>query len=356
MQERIIHISTKTILKILLLVGILYVLYLVWDILLLVFISLILASLIDPFAEWLKEKRIPRGVAVLIIYVVLLGLLGILIGVLAPVIVRDVPQVASQLSSYVEQFQQTSFWQSTFGDTSLVGEAGDIGSRLLEPVLQGAEAFTNLFSTISGVFRGLFAFILVLVITFYMVVQEDPLRKVLRSVVPEAYLPKTLSVLSKIRETLSAWMRGQLILSGIVGVMVYIGLTLLNIKYAAVIAILAAFLEFIPYLGPILAAVPAIFFAFIGGGWVQILLVVSLYIVVQQVENHILVPKVMQHAVGLNPIVSIIAVLIGAEIAGIIGALLAIPVATAIRILMREVFVESSAIPTPAKYQDKDIS
>lgn len=135
-------------------------------------------------------------------------------------------------------------------------------------------------------------------------------------------------------------MRGQLILSAIIGVVVFIGLSILNVRHAAILGILAALMEFIPYIGPSLAAAPAILIAFTQGGVLKMVFVLVMYLILQQLENHLLVPKVMQRAVGLNPIVSIIAILIGAKVAGSIGVLLAIPTATVVSIFMQDVFRE----------------
>ena len=131
-----------------------------------------------------------------------------------------------------------------------------------------------------------------------------------------------------------------MILSILVGLLVFLGLSLLQIKYAAILAILAGLLEFVPYVGPVFAAIPALFLGFSQAGIVKMLLVLLMYIVLQQLENHILVPKVMQKAVGLNPIVSIIALLAGAQLAGFIGVLIAIPVATALSVFIEDVLAK----------------
>jgi len=119
--------------------------------------------------------------------------------------------------------------------------------------------------------------------------------------------------------------------------MVYLGLLILGVKYALILALIAAIGEAVPYLGPIMTAIPAVFLAFVQSP-IKALLVLILFILVQQLENHILVPKVMQKAVGLNPISSIIALLIGAKIGGIVGMILAIPVATAASVVIYEVW------------------
>jgi predicted PurR-regulated permease PerM len=138
-----------------------------------------------------------------------------------------------------------------------------------------------------------------------------------------------LRLWTKIQNRLGNWLRGQLILSLVIFTLTYIGLSILQIKYALVLAMLAGSFELIPYVGPILSSVPAIFLAFVQAPYLA-LFVILLYFIVQQLENSLIVPKVMGRVTGLNPIVVLIAVLIGAKIGGIVGTLMAVPVATAL--------------------------
>ncbi len=338
MQDVQITISTKTLFKLLGFILLLGVLYIIRDILLLIFIALIFAALIDPFAHWLQKKRIPRGLAVVVIYIVIFGLLALVATLLSPVIIHDVPQFFANLTKFWQDIQEHATVKMVL---TSIGQYSPITQQNASPVesftLRAEAAITSLFSTVSGVFGSIFSFILVLVMTFYMVVHDDPLRKILRSIVPDEHVPYVSQLFTKIRDKLGAWMRGQMVLSFIIGLLVFLGLALLDIRYAAVLGLLAGILEFVPYIGPIFAAVPALLIAFSQGGSVTFILVFIMYIVVQQFENHILVPKVMQRAVGLNPIFSIVAILVGAKLAGVPGALLAIPVATALSVFLQDV-------------------
>ena len=121
-------------------------------------------------------------------------------------------------------------------------------------------------------------------------------------------------------------MRAELVLMLVVGVFTYFVLLLLGIKYALLLAVIAGFLEIIPFLGPIIAAVPALFIA-MTDSWLKVLLVGIAYFLIQQAENNILVPKIMQKATGLNPIVTIVVILIGGKLGGLVGVLIAVPVA-----------------------------
>ena len=176
-----------------------------------------------------------------------------------------------------------------------------------------------------------------MVITFYMTVEEDGLKKFVRSIAPIEYQPYLVQKTNRIQIKMGGWLRGQLILMLIVGTLSFIGLTILGVPYALVLAVFAGLAEFVPFLGPIIAAVPAVFFAFSDSPW-KAVGVIIFYTVLQQLENQVIVPKVMQKAVGLNPIVVITVMLVGAKVAGLMGILLAVPATTIAWIFIGDLF------------------
>jgi predicted PurR-regulated permease PerM len=344
MESRSITLHLRDILKLIGVCVALYVIYLIWDILLLLFVSLIFAALIDPFARSLARRRIPRGIAVLTVYIIFFGIVGLSVGVLAPVIAHDVPQLFVAGTDAFVRLSEHSWFETLFGSLDISSQMSTTSDGSAGVLGTSGGALAGLFSTVSGFFGGVVSLFVVLVMTFYLVAQDDPLGKILRSVVPNQYIPYISDLFERIQTKLGAWMRGQLLLSLVIGSLVTIGLSLAGVKYAGVLGLLAGILEFIPILGPVFASVPGLFFAFTSGGTVLFVIVLGIYIVIQQFENHILVPKVMQRAVGLNPVMSIIAILIGVRIGGIVGALLAIPVATALSVVLSDVWVRNRRI------------
>lgn len=338
MQEKLFVINTVTILKVFAIILAVVVLFLVRHIVFIFFAALLLSALIDPFANWLEHRKIHRGVAVLLVYAVLLSILVLALSLLVPIVKRDLPGLINAINSTVVSISNQP-WFNTASSLFNPIDADQITAN--ETVNTFSQMTTNfssgLFTTVSGFFTGVVSVILVLVITFYLVSQDDPLRRLLINVLPEEYMPYTISLFQRIRDKLSLWIRGQLILSGIIGVAVFIGLSLFGIKYAAVLALCAAIFEFVPYVGPTLAATPAIALAFTSGGIVLGLSIVTMYVVIQQIQNHILVPKVMQKMVGLNPIASILAILVGAKLIGVLGVFLAIPVATVCSVIIGDI-------------------
>lgn len=339
-----VEISVSSVIKIILIILALLFLYYIRDILLILFIAIILASAFDPAVDYLERKKIPRLAGIILIYLIFLSLIGVSIFLIIPPVINQISQLAADFPY---------FWAKV---TALFSVLSDFSARYgLESSIQNGlnniamtitgNYETGLFSFIGGVFGVIFTAFVVLVLTLYLTIQESSIKKTLKFLVPIKYLPYLTRLFGHIQAKIGLWLRGQIILSGIIGIMVYIGLNILgffgfNTEYALVLALLAATLEFIPYVGPALAAVPAIFLA-LSGNYLAGLTTLGLYIIIQVLENNLIVPKVMQKAIGLNPIITITAVLIGVKTAGPVGVLLAVPTATAIMAVFEALTEES---------------
>jgi predicted PurR-regulated permease PerM len=203
--------------------------------------------------------------------------------------------------------------------------------------VQVTKAAAGVLASLSDFFGGLVGLIVVLVMAYYMVVQEKEARNAFQNFVPTEYQDNISAVLKHVEEKIGMWLFGQIALCLIIGVCYFIGLSIIGLNATLVLALFGGFTEFIPYLGPILGAIPVAIVA-LSDSPVKALMALMVIIVIQQLEGHIIVPKVMQRAVGLNPLVSIIALLVGAKLFGIMGALLAIPVATALSAALSELY------------------
>jgi predicted PurR-regulated permease PerM len=334
MREYSITISTKSIVKLIVTLAVLWFAFVISDILFMLFFALVFAAIIDPAADWCERYRIPRSIAVLGVFVLLIGTL-VLVGILI------VPAVASQARDLVTNMSHQ--WESVAGNIDALRHMsgdGDVNAAIQSSIdsVRGSlqQGFGTLFTTITGFFGGIFTFLFVMVLAFYMVVERDDMRRALRTVVPDQYQPFVNRILTKVRVMLAQWVRGQLSLCVVIGVTTYIGFALIGVPYAGVLALTAGLLELVPYVGPVIAAVPAVFFAFAVSPFIALVTLIFCWFV-QLLENNLIVPKIMQKAVGLNPLISIIAILVGAKLAGVIGALLAVPVATTILIISKEI-------------------
>ncbi len=323
------NISTLTIVKIILTVLIISFVYLMRDVLMIIFAAVFLAILLDPLADWFEKRKIPRVLAVLLVYILLLALLSLIVVLIIPPLTAQFQQLTDKIPTYWEKLK--SLGSEGFLANYDSGTLQKGFKSIEENLTQG------IFTGIGGIFGGVVSFFLVLVLTLYMVVEEKELKGIARSLIPAQYQPYLFQTAGRIKEKMGAWLKGQLILCLIIGFGVFVGLSVFGVEYALVLALIAGLLEMIPYVGPWTAAALAVFIA-LGQSPALALVVLIYFIVLQQAENNLLVPKIMQKAVGLNPIISILAVITGAKLAGFIGVLFAIPVASALSILLQDFF------------------
>lgn len=323
-------ISTGTIFKILLIVLGLWFLFVVRNVLGILFVSMILTAGITPWVDWLEDRKIPRIVGAVLLYAVLLGIFSLVVILIIPPLSKQITQIISTFPEYYNKIiQGAETLQGTDGgDTSVV----DSIQQSLQVVNQSLQQVTKgIFSGLITVFGGFASFLSIMVITFYLTQQRNGAKKIIHSLAPTQYQPYLVQLGNRIAEKLGSWLRGQLFLCLVIFILSYIGLSILGVKYALVLALIAGIFEFIPFIGPVAAAVPALFFSFAQSP-VKALLVLILYVVIQQLENQILVPKVMQKSVGLNPVIVIIAMLVGGQLGGILGVMLAVPTAAIIQV------------------------
>jgi len=335
-----ISITTLTVIKIIVILVLFYFLYLIGDILIILFVSLVFASAFDPTVDWLANRKIPRSIGILLIYFILFTVVSLVIFLIIPPITQEVTELSQNFPNYFDKL--ISVFSKLREYSYEHGILDNIKNGLSSLTSNLPNAAGGVFSTLTGIFGGIVSFILILVLTFYMVVEENAMKKLIWSIAPQKHRVYLMQLMSRMQKKIGLWLRGQLILCLSIFILDYLGLLILNVKYALVLALIAGLTEFVPYFGPIIGAIPAVFLAFFQSPTLA-LFVAALYYIVQFVENHILVPKIMQKAVGLNPIVSIVALLVGFKIAGVIGAILSIPVVTAISVFIKDVFDSKEA-------------
>ncbi len=345
-----ITLTTASLVRILVVLVLVYFAWLIQDILAILFIALVLSSAIDPWIDWLQKKGIPRPLGISMIYILFLAVIAFVIYLIIPPIASQFSQLSQDLPSYLERFNG---FLSRFRDyTSAHGWLDSIKSSLGSSASNFQSAAGNIFTTIASFFGGLFSLVVTLVITFYMVVEERAIRKLIWSVTPNHRQEYVMDLVNRMRLKMGLWLRGQLILCLAIFALTYVGLLILGVKYALILALIAGLTEFIPYLGPILGAIPAVFLAFSQSPTLALFTIV-LYFVIQQIENNFLVPKIMQKAVGLNPIVSIVVIMIGFSIGGVMGALLSIPVATAGTVIVEDLLHKKHALSMKAAEENE---
>lgn len=347
----VVDISTATFIKVVLFVLLLAFLYMVREAIVLIFIALVLASALDPFVDWMQKHKIPRSVGLISLYIVLFAVLSSSIILIIPPITTELKLIANDFPHYYSKVVEGFNYLTT--NRSQIDVAEQVQGSIDAITNNLGKTAGGIFSTIADIFGGLFSFVLVLVITFYFTVEEDAIKRFVKSISPVSNQPYLLNLINRIQTRLGYWLRGQLILCLVIFSMTFIGLTSLGVDYALVLAMIAGITEVIPYLGPIIGATPAVFLA-LSQSPLKALIVVLMFVLIQQIEAHIIVPKVMSKSVGINPLIVIIVMLVGGKLGGIPGIILAVPVASGISVFLEDIFSKRNETPLIEESEQKD--
>jgi predicted PurR-regulated permease PerM len=317
--------------------------YLVRGVLLLIYISGLLAIGFSPIVRLIERQRLlpvgtrrfPRWLAILVLYLAIIGVITAIGFLVFPPLIQQAQELWRVAPGMLDRgFERAQEWLIAKGLLNehltwrQAVERADVGSG-------GEFAFGTVFTAITGVLGGLFGLFTILVLTFYLLVEADRLREVLLYMFPRRSRARVDAATRDITVKVSAWLGGQLLLGLTIGVTSAIGLWLLNIPFFYVLALISGLGEMIPVVGPILSAIPAIAVA-ATVSWNKVLFVILFFVVQQQFENHVLVPKIMERQVGVSAVTVIVALLIGGSLMGIAGAILAIPSAAIIQVLLNE--------------------
>jgi len=333
-NNTIITISSGTIMKAILIVLLFALLYILRDLVLVLLTAVVIASSIEPATKWLGKYKIPRVPAVLFIYLFVVGIFASLLYFFIPPVLNEASSLMSSVPQYVESIELYNP-VDTFGITGVDGFVGGISESIsLSDVITNLQSVAanlsgSTFQTISLIFGGLFSFILIVIISFYFSVQENGIESFLQIISPVKHEKYVVGLWKRSQAKIGKWMQGQLLLGALIGILVYLGLTVLGVKYAIILALLAAIAELIPVFGPILAAVPAVALGFIDSVTLG-LMVAGFYVIIQQFENHLIYPLVVRKVVGVPPLLVILSLIIGAKLAGFLGIILSVPIAAAI--------------------------
>lgn len=295
------------------------------DLLLVILTAVVLASSIESATKRMVRWGLPRVLAVVLLYLVVILAISTLFYFF-------VPQLVSETRNLVEQFPKYLDTLNVSPEDSLLSPGnGSITDSLMQfsDVLKTSS--TGVLSAATSIFGGLMSFALIVVLSFYFAVQDRGLDDFLRMITPVKNQDYILDLWTRAQHKMGRWLQGQLLLSLIVGVLVYLGLLVLGVPYALLLGIAAGILELIPVFGSLLAAVPAVAVAFIDGGTSIALLTIALYVVVNQLEGNVIAPLVVQKVLGISPLVVILAIIVGANLGGFLGILIAVPVAAAVQ-------------------------
>jgi len=331
--DKMIQISAGTIIKTLLIALAFVLFYYLRDVALVVLLAIIIASSVEPGTQWFLRRGVPRILAVLFMYFVAVVVLVVVFYFLFLPLLNQSATFLSTLPGYLGELQ---VWNPLQNNELLSSNSAVQGfsktfslSQIVEQINTTVSSFSEgFFSTASTAFGGILSFLLVIVLSFYLSVESDGVSSFLRIVTPAKNEKYVLSLWKRSQHKIGLWMQGQIVLAIIIAMLVFLGLTLLRVENALLLAVIAGLFEIIPLFGPILAAIPAVTLSLVTGGMTSALLVVGLYIIVHQFENQLIYPLVVRKIVGVPPLVSILALIIGYKLAGFVGLLISVPVAT----------------------------
>jgi len=332
-NEVVFRFDSLNVIKIALILALLAVLFILRDLLLVILTAVVFAASIEPIIKWFKQYRVGRLPAVIIIYVfVAIILIGTLYFLLVPLL-NEASSLLTNLPSYVSS---ADLW-SPLGEGTVIGSQKfiqDLSATFsVQDIVGKVQTVTSnlsagIFSTISYAFGGALSLFLIIVLSFYLAVQENGIRNFLTTVTPFDNREYVLGLWTRAERKIGLWFQGQILLSIIIAILVYLGLTIIGVEHSLLLAVLAGLFELVPLFGPVLAAIPAVIIAFISGGGVTgALIVIAFYVVVQQFENQLIYPLVVNKVVGVPAIIVIIALIAGGTLAGFLGLLLSVPIA-----------------------------
>lgn len=323
-----VEISHKTIIfTVFFLLG-LYFIYIIRDIVFGLFIAVMLMTALNPLVRLLQRGRIPRLAAIWIVYLLVLTLLVVAIALLVPRLIAQTTSLIANLpipdlAQFLKDYQ--------------------INTEILSTATNSLNSIPKVIGIVTSTFSFILTVITLMVMTFYLLIERDNLHKHLKWFFDDKEAEKKADhFVNKVEYQIGQWVRGEFTLMVIIGLLTFIGLTLLGIPYALPLAILAGFLEILPNIGPTLAAVPAIAVAWVTISPTMALGVTALAILIQQIENSLIVPQIMKSAVGVNPIITIILLLVGYRLGGVGGAALAIPIFLVIKVVVIEFYKAKS--------------
>lgn len=326
-----VNISNSTIIRIVLTGVLLFAVVKLINIVLIVLTAIVIASFVEAAYRKLKPYIKNRTVGVFLLYILIIAIFIGLASVFVPVFIEEMSLLVASLGHYIPDNSILNTFQTDTisGAKGVVSTISKNGS--LSDVIKSTQ---NLVSSLSGGFFDIFGQAfggainlgLIVIISFYLSIQEKGIENFLRIITPDLSEEYVIDLWRRTEKKIGLWIQGQMLLGIIIGVLAYLGLTILGVKYSLVLALITAFCELVPF-GIFIAVIPAVLFSYLNGSVSLSLMTFALYFILHQFENYLIYPLIIKKVIGISPLVVILSILIGAELAGFWGVILAIPTA-----------------------------
>ncbi len=325
-----ISITPSTIVIAVFIIAGAYAFWLLRGLALLVLAAIVIASAVEPSIAFFIRRRLPRFAAALLVYVLVFGSVFALLYFFFPPIVADAANFLAAMPQYLNTINAPSSLSNLANATNIVGAQGQTSS-FIRTLLSVQSAFSSssggVLQLIVTFFGGIFSLSLVIVLSFYFALQDTGVDDFLRFVMPVAYEDYSVDLWRRSQKKIGRWMQGQILLSVIVGILVYLGLLIIGIPYALLLSVFTALAEIIPIFGSLMAGAVAVIVGFSSGGVALAAIVLGLFVVVNQFESNLIYPLIVKKVVGIPPLLVIVSLIAGYTLAGFLGALLSVPVA-----------------------------
>ena len=320
-----ISITTGSIVKVLVVLGLATLTWFLKDLVLILLTSIVLASATEPAVRFFSRFKVPRAFSVLVVYIIIVGLFAGIIYAFIPVVLEETSTLLKDMPSI------TSVLESDSSISAILPDGVNVSNLQAHINNFVSKYSTNAFALINTVFGGLFTFSMIVIFSFYFTVQETNIPDALRILVPKDKEEYAIDLLKRSQKKVGLWMQGQLLDGLIMSTLTYLGLTILGVKYALLLSVMGFVFGIIPVFGIVLATVPAVAIGYVSGGVTLALLVLALYMILQQFEGNLIYPLVVTKIVGVPPLMVMLALIVGAQVAGFLGILLSVPMAAVLQ-------------------------
>jgi len=327
-----IHITPGTILTTIVILLLVWLVFVLQGLVLIVLTAVVLSSAMEPGIQWFMRRRLPRVLSVAALYVLVFGTLFGIAYTFFPPLIQETRTFVSSLPQYLDTLSVNNFipagivpGSGAISDSSSISAALSQLENIFTPTGEGA------FRALSGIFGGVVSFIIIVVLSFYFAVEETGVDDFLRIAVPLEYQSYAINLWKRSHHKIGLWIQGQLVLSCIMGIFAFLWLTILQIPFAIVLAFVAAIAELIPVFGPLIAGTVAVAVAASSEPTSVVLLVAGGFLVLHELESNLIYPLVVKKVVGVPPLLVILALFAGGELAGFLGIILSVPIAGTIQ-------------------------
>lgn len=323
-MPRKIEISHKTIVFTVVFLGSIWFLYFIGDIVLQLFIALLLVSILNPFIVKLSKLKIPKIISILLSYVLIFSLLGFAIGSILPPLIEQTTNLANNLPFYLQNLGLQKYTNEEVLK-QMVSQLGSVPGQIIKA---GFSLFSNILSILT-----------VAIFAFYLLIVRDRLETSIEFLFGKDKTKGITNLINILEIKLGGWARGQFILMLLIGVLSYLGFIILGIPYALPLAMIAGIFEIVPYIGPILSSIPAIILGFSISPFLGFA-AIGLSVLIQQLENYVFVPKIMEKSTGVSPVITLISLAVGFRLAGIVGMIISIPMVIIVQTLIQNRYMK----------------